>query len=363
MSQINNDLLQRYLQSSNLNNTLNNKVGLNNIQKLMLTINDNGIEDDKNNINPNQYNPNILQSLQTAYNNKPIKKYDKTDIINSLLPNGVVKLDALKMNKWENLAKYIQQQQQNQNNISQDSEQDLFNKILSYNKELGNRTDILHGARTATNLGVLLNNILQPEGDSLPTQINLTRPDIQYDDTLRRRMISEAGQQSNIAQMNAMKLGMNEAIPAISSNMMRATNDANTQAQANMNEIQQKNAMLASEIANKEIEANLTLNEKRIQDALMKNELRNKAVSGQTDTTFRDLGVWQQQREAIKQENMKYDVFKYVSKNPNGLMNNLLLQQFGEESFNRNNKKSNYNDDIVQQFREFLEKNNPNNNN
>ena len=234
-------------------------------------------------------------------------------------------------------------------------EQDLFNKILSYNKELGNRTDILHGARTATNLGVLLNNILQPEGDSLPTQINLTRPDIQYDDTIRRKMVTEAGQQSNVAQMNAMKLGMREAIPAISSNMMRATNDANTQAQANMNEIQQKNAMLASEIANKEIEANLTLNEKRIQDALMKNELRNKAVSGQTDTTFRDLGVWQKQREAIKQENMKYDVFKHVSKNPNGLMNNLLLQQFGEESFNRNNKKSNYNDDIVQKFREFLE--------
>ena len=190
------------------------------------------------------------------------------------------------------------------------NDNEIFSMIKDYNKGLGQRTDLLHGAKTATNLGLLLNNIMQPEGDKLPSQINLTRPDIQYDDTLRRRMVSEAGKQSNVAQMNAMKMGMGSAIPAISASMLSATNDANTQAQASINEVQQKNAIMAADIANKEVEANLMLKEKNIQDALMKNELRNKAISGQTDTTFRDLGKWQQQREAINQEDMLADIFK-----------------------------------------------------
>lgn len=190
------------------------------------------------------------------------------------------------------------------------NDNEIFSMIKDYNKGLGQRTNLLHGAKTATNLGLLLNNIMQPEGDKLPSQINLTRPDIQYDDTLRRRMVSEAGKQSNVAQMNAMKMGMGSAIPAINASMLSATNDANTQAQASINEIQQKNAIMAADIANKEVEANLMLKEKNIQDALMKNELRNKAISGQTDTTFRDLGKWQQQREAINQEDMLVDIFK-----------------------------------------------------
>ena len=226
---------------------------------------------------------------------------------------------------------------------------DIFDDILKYNNKLKNRTNLLHGARTATNLGVLLSNILQPEGDGLPTQVNLTRPDLQYDDTIRRKMINEAGQQSNIAQMNAMKLGMREAIPSINANMMRATNDVNTQAQANINEIQQKNAMLASEIANKEIEANLTLNEKRIQDALMKNELRNKAISGQTDTTFRDLGKWQQQSELINQENNKANIYKYMAKNPSNAVNNLLKSYFGTDAFD-DKKKRKYDDEKKRKY-------------
>lgn len=190
------------------------------------------------------------------------------------------------------------------------TDDEIFSMIKDYNKGLGQRTDLLHGAKTATNLGLLINNIMQPEGDRLPSQINLTRPDIQYDDTLRRRMVSEAGKQSNVAQMNAMKMGMGSAIPAINASMLSATNDANTQAQASINEIQQKNAIMAADIANKEVESNLMLKEKIIQDALMKNELRNKAISGQTDTTFRDLGKWQEQREAINQEDMLADIFK-----------------------------------------------------
>ena len=190
------------------------------------------------------------------------------------------------------------------------NDNEIFSMIKDYNKGLGQRTNLLHGAKTATNLGLLLNNIMQPEGDKLPSQINLTRPDIQYDDTLRQRMVSEAGKQSKVAQMNAMKMGMGSAIPAINASMLSATNDANTQAQASINEVQQKNAIMAADIANKEVEANLMLKEKNIQDALMKNELRNKAISGQTDTTFRDLGKWQQQREAINQEDMLADIFK-----------------------------------------------------
>ena len=75
IAQINNDLLQRYLQSSNLNNTLNNKVGLNNIQKLMLTINDNGT------ITTNEINGKITNfNVSGTFLSKNLYKYEYTQI-------------------------------------------------------------------------------------------------------------------------------------------------------------------------------------------------------------------------------------------------------------------------------------------
>lgn len=342
-----------------LNASLTQDTGLSDIQKRMLNVVDYGIETDEDAINPELENNDILTALKSAsgindsrfdFNNVAQPQVAQTGMLQTeqsqpmspAMENTMRRMwrgnNQVGMMNAGNVSGSILNTGQSQTGTAGVSkeEQDLFDKILGYNKGLGQRTDALHGARTATNLGVLLNNILQPEGDSLPSQINLTRPDIQYDDTIRRKMVSEAGQQSNVAQMNAMKMGMRGAIPAISANMMKATNDANTQAQANVNEIQQKNAMLAAEIANKEIEANLTLSEKRIQDALMKNELRNKAISGQTDTTFRDLGKWQQQREAISQENMLADIFRNMPADVSGNLQTYMKMknpnlQFGDD--------------------------------
>lgn len=237
----------------------------------------------------------------------------------------------------------------NTENSTQNSDvvdDDVFDDILRHNKKYQNQNNLLYGARTASNLGMLINNIMQPEGDRLPSQINLTRPDIQYDDTLRRRMVSEAGKQSNVAQMNAMKMGMGSAIPAINASMLSATNDANTQAQASINEIQQKNAIMAADIANKEVESNLMLKEKIIQDALMKNELRNKAISGTTDTLFKEAGQWMNNNAAFGEEEVMTSILRKKAANPDNVLYDQLISTFGKQSNNTTTRRKKDDDEI-----------------
>jgi len=219
---------------------------------------------------------------------------------------------------------------------------------LRHNKKYKDQNNLLYGARTASNLGMLINNIMQPEGDKLPSQINLTRPDIQYDDTLRRRMVSEAGKQSNVAQMNAMKMGMGSAIPAINASMLSATNDANTQAQASINEVQQKNAIMAADIANKEVEANLMLKEKNIQDALMKNELRNKAISGTTDTLFKEAGQWMNNNAAFREEEVMASILREKAKNPDNVLYDELMNRYGKQSNNTTTRRKKDDDGMIE---------------
>lgn len=226
------------------------------------------------------------------------------------------------------------------------TDDDVFDDILRHNKKYQDQNNLLFGARTASNLGMLINNIMQPEGDRLPSQINLTRPDIQYDDTLRRRMVSEAGKQSNVAQMNAMKMGMGSAIPAINASMLSATNDANTQAQASINEIQQKNAIMAADIANKEVESNLMLKEKIIQDALMKNELRNKAISGTTDTLFKEAGQWMNNNAAFGEEEVMTNILRKKAANPDNVLYDQLISTFGKQSNNTTTRRKKDDDEI-----------------
>lgn len=196
------------------------------------------------------------------------------------------------------------------------AEKSLVELVQEDNKRLKRQTDALNMFKVLDSAGSLISNLTTRDGDAPIENIRMIAPEMQYDDSVRRRIMQDAMKQSQIAQSNAMKLGLGAMIPQIDSNVRGSLNELAKQSQEQANQVAQKNAMIGADIANKEQEVFAIQREKIIQDAIMKNAARYQAVGQSKEALFGDLSNLIAQKQAFRQEDIKSKVFDYLIKNP-----------------------------------------------
>ena len=222
---------------------------------------------------------------------------------------GVPRVDPSELhNKYRDTAS--PEQRRASNLLDQIAEQNL--KDRRFMRGVG-------AAKALDSASSLLHNLFEGDGLAPVESVNLVSPEVRYDDTLREKMAGEATKMSQAAQMNAMKMGAGGIIPAIQSSAMRSVNEGNIQAQAQLNQIQQQNAMWGADTANKEQEFYVRQRDKIINDALQKNMIRSAMIGQSKADLWKDLERMKQQDQLYKEADFISKMAREAASDPNGL--------------------------------------------
>jgi hypothetical protein len=237
----------------------------------------------------------------------------------------------------------------------------LMDEIKAINAKDRKKVGFMNTMKTIDSASSLLNNLTEGDGITPIEGAHLVSPEAKYDDTLRRAVASEAMKSGQIAQSNAMKLGMGGLIPAIQNNALKATNEANTQAQAQLNQIQQQNAMMGAQTANNEQQLYIQQRDKIIQDALQKNNMRYQAIGQSKDALWKDINRGMEQNQLYKDADIQTKLYEYMKANP-GTTNEqlqMMLQQFGfptDMIDTKSRSKSSGTDDFEERLEKYIAK-------
>jgi len=297
----------------------------------------------------------ITNNLLSAFSNIP---YDKIDEENEIDPLGnIAPMPNIPINNGNSIVDDVLQRSTNKFNFdfgnntvassanpastatSDNEYATLMDEIKAINAKDRKKVGFMNTMKTIDSASSLLNNLTEGDGITPIEGAHLVSPEAKYDDTLRRAVAGEAMKSGQIAQSNAMKLGMGGLIPAIQNNALKATNEANTQAQAQLNQIQQQNAMMGAQTANNEQQLYIQQRDKIIQDALQKNNMRYQAIGQSKDALWKDINRGMEQNQLYKDADIQTKVYEYMKKYP-GADADAILALIGADNYETKKSKS-----------------------